>query len=277
MVKIIHRPPRPSAELAITEWPGDGPAVVLTHGAGLDQSTFEVQAEALADRGLRVITWDLRAHGASAMSSAVRFTADDALDDLVTVLDAFALERPAFVGHSLGGNLSQALVATHPERAACLIVVDAAWNAGPLSGGDRLSLRLARPALALVPARSLPGMMARASAVRSEAIARAEAVFGRMPKRTFLDVWAATASLVDPVPGYRTPVPLALVRGERDRAGNIATAMPRWANAEGVVEQVVAGAVHIVTWDAPAAVSRVLLETLESWELLSGPQTGSSA
>ena len=57
-----------------------------------------------------------------------------------------------------------------------------------------------------------------------------------LPKRTFLDVWRATVSLVDPDPAYRTPVPLGLIRGADDRTGNIATAMPRWAAAEGVTE-----------------------------------------
>jgi len=120
--------------------------------------------------------------------------------------------------------------------------------------------------LAAIPAGRLPRIMAQASATTPEARARTEALFARMPKRTFLDVWRATVSFVAPDPGYRSRVPLALVRGAEDRTGNIATAMPRWARAEGTVEHVIPGAGHMVTMDAPAETSRLLVDILSRWE-----------
>ena len=85
-----------------------------------------------------------------------------------------------------------------------------------------------------------------------------------MPKREFLDVWRATVAFVDPDPDYPVPIPLGLIRGELDRTGNIATAMPAWARAEGVREQVIAGAGHVVTLDAPDAATAALFDVLES-------------
>ncbi|TCK22983.1 alpha/beta fold hydrolase [Pseudonocardia endophytica] len=260
---LERRLARPGAEIAFADTGPGGPAVVLTHGAGLDHTMFDDQVAALTGRGHRVVVWDMRGHGASTLEPAARFTAPDALDDLGALLDACGLERPVLVGHSLGGNLVQAFVRSRPDRAAGHVVLDSTWNAGPLSAAGRLALAAAAPALAMIPARSLPRQMARVSAVVPDVVARLEEVFARMPKRTFLDVWRATASLVEPDPGYRAPVPLVLVRGARDRTGNIATAMPRWARAEGVRETVVPDAGHVVTWDAPDATSRVLLDALE--------------
>lgn len=174
-------------------------------------------------------------------------------------------DAPVLVGHSLGGNLAQAFARVDPQRVRGVIVLDSTWNAGPLSAFERFALRLAAPALAVIPAGSLPRIMARASATTREAIARTEALFARMPKRTFLDVWRATVSFVAPEPGYRSPMPLALVRGAEDRTGNIATAMPRWAQAEGTVEHVLPGAGHMVTMDAPAVTSRRLVSILDGW------------
>lgn len=94
-----------------------------------------------------------------------------------------------------------------------------------------------------------------------------------MPHRTFLDVWRATVSLVSPDPAYRTPVSLGLIRGALDRTGNIAEAMPRWARAEGVHEQVIPQAGHVVTLDAPDATSRALLRVLGQ-RRASGPTSG---
>lgn len=203
---------RPGALIRYSDSGGDGPAVVFTHGAGMDHTVFAPQLQAVRATGRRAIAHDLRGHGASALDDGIRFTAADALEDLAALLDALDLQHPVLVGHSLGGNLSQALVRRRPGRAGGLVVISAT-----------------------------------------------EAMFRRMPKRTFLDVWRATVSLVDPDPTYRTPVPLRLIRGADDRTGNIATAMSRWAAAEGVTENVIPHAGHVATLDAPEATTAALL------------------
>ncbi|MEW1836154.1 alpha/beta hydrolase [Microbacterium sp. NPDC079995] len=256
---------RPSSVIAYADSGDRGVPVVLTHGAGLDHSMFEVQAAALIDHGFRVIVWDMRAHGQSTLADGARFVARDALDDLDALLVECRAERAVLVGHSLGGNLVQAFAREHPDRVRGIIVIDSTWNVGPLSMVERAALRLAAPTLSLVPARQLPSLMARASAVTPEAVAWAEALFARMPKSRFLDVWKATVSFVDPDVQTRADVLLALIRGADDRTGNIASAMPRWAAFEGVAEHVIPGAGHIVTWDAPEQSTRALLDILEEW------------
>lgn len=267
MVKLAGSLSRPGAQVRYADTGGDGLPVVFTHGAGMDHAMFAAQSDALEQAGFRTIVWDLRGHGESELEPGVRFTAADALADLAALLDRLGLERPVLVGHSVGGNLCQAFVRAHPRRVRGLVVLDSTWNTGPLSSLERLGLRLAAPMLTLIPASKLPGLMARASAVRPDAIAATESTFARIPKRTFPDVWRAAVSLVAPEPTYRTPVPLALIRGARDGTGNIAAAMPRWARAEGVAEQVIPDAGHIVTWDAPEATSQAILQALDQWRL----------
>ncbi|MEU4311225.1 alpha/beta hydrolase [Nocardia sp. NPDC024068] len=245
---------------------GERRAVVFTHGAGMDHTVFETQAKALHESGHRVVVWDQRGHGESTLAPGHRFTAAGSLGDLVALIEQLDLERPILIGHSLGGNLSQELARTAPERVYALIAIGSTWNAGPLSSLERTLLKLAAPSLALVPAAQLPRLMARASAVTPEAIAACETVFARMPKRTFLDVWRATVSLVDPSPDYRTPVPLGLIRGDHDRTGNIATAMAQWAQAEEVAEHIVPDAGHVVTLDAPEAATREIRGMINAWE-----------
>ncbi|MFD5224832.1 alpha/beta fold hydrolase [Microbacterium sp. NPDC058342] len=263
MVKLDRECDRPGAAIRFVDPGGEGQPIVFTHGAGMDHTVFLVQAHAAQLAGHRPILWDLRGHGASLLKPGARFTACDALDDLGALLDACGGERPILVGHSLGGNLSQAFVRRHPDRVRGLIAVDSTWNTGPLTRAERFGLRLADPMLGMVPARRLPRLMAKASAVRPDAVAEIEAVLSRMPARSFLDVWRATASLVDPDPAYRIPVPLGLIRGAADRTGNISSAMPRWARAEGVRERVIDGAGHVVTLDAPEETAAALLSIVE--------------
>lgn len=266
-MNITQRITRPNARIAYADTGGDGPAVVLTHGAGVDHTMFDVQSASLTGHGFRVIVWDMRGHGQSTLEREARFAAGDALGDLQAILDACQVQKAVLVGHSLGGNLTQAFARDQPERVSGLIVMDSTWNTGPLSALERFALRLATPSLGLIPAAALPRVMARASAVSPTAIAKTEAVFARMPKRRFLEVWKATVSLVNPDPAYRFTVPLALVRGAEDRTGNIATAMPRWALTEGIHEHVIPQAGHMVTWDAPEDATRTMLAILEGWNM----------
>jgi pimeloyl-ACP methyl ester carboxylesterase len=241
---------------------GRGVPVLFSHGAGADSAMFAPQLEPLIERGYRVVTWDLRGHGASRPASRP-ISPELAVDDLVALVAALELDRPVLVGQSLGGNLSQAVVRRHPGLARALIVIDSTWNAQRLTVLDRALLRLAAPSLALIPASRLPRLMADASAASTAGRAYAEAVFGSLTKGEFLDAWRATVGLLDPDPGSRTPIPLALIRGDRDRTGNIAAAMPRWAAAEGIEEHVITGAGHLANLDAPDAVNGVLLAFLD--------------
>lgn len=262
VLKLDQALPRPGATLRFTRLDGPLRPVVLVHGAGLDHSMFAAQATALNESGHAVVTYDQRGHGDSPLESGKRFTAPAALDDLAALIDHLELDQPALVGHSLGGNIAQAFVRRAPERIGALVVIDSTWNTGPLTRGERIAVRLAAPALAVVPASRLPGMLARASAVTTDAIAATEQVFARMPKQIFLDVWRATVAFVEPDPGYRIPIRLSLIRGELDRTGNIATAMAAWADSEGIREQVIPGAGHVVTLDAPEATTAALIDSL---------------
>ncbi|OZM71978.1 alpha/beta hydrolase [Amycolatopsis antarctica] len=247
----------PGCDIRFWDHPGDSAPVVFLHGAGADHLMFDAQARHLARQGHRVVTWDLRGHGLS-RPSAEPFTAEQALTDLAGLIDRLGLDRPVLAGQSLGGNLAQEAVRRWPRMARALVVIDSAWNAAPLSATDRLLLRLASPALSLIPAGSLPRVLANASAVTPGARADARRAFALLSKPEFLAAWRATATLLRPDPGYRTPVPLLLIRGERDRTGDIAARMPRWAATDGVAEHVIAGAGHIANQDAPDAVNEVL-------------------
>lgn len=251
----------PGCRLAYADLPGPETPVVFLHGAGADHRMFAAQAAALSEAGHRCVLTDLRGHGASRPCSTP-VTAPALLGDVRTLLDRLGLHGAVLAGLSLGGNIAQALVREAPGRYSGLVAMSCTWNTGPLTRLERLSLRLAAPVLATVPQRRLPRLLARASAATAAARADAERTFAAMPKRAFVEVWRATAGFVVPDPGYRTPVPLLLIRGARDRTGNIATAMPAWAAFEGVPERPVAGAGHLVCQDAPDEVCARLLAFL---------------
>lgn len=235
--------------------------MLLIHGAGADHTMFEHQAGPLRGAGLRVVLVDLRGHGAS-RPNATPLSPAVLAGDIEHLISHLGLGEVSLVGHSLGGNLAQELVRRSPQRFRRLVVLDSTWNAGPLTPLERAALRLAAPILQLIPARRLPKLMADASATTATARAQLARTFGAMSKREFIAVWRATTEFVRPSPGYRSPVPTLLVRGDRDNTGNIARAMAAWAAAERLTQLVVPDAGHVVTMDAPERVSDALVRFL---------------
>jgi pimeloyl-ACP methyl ester carboxylesterase len=76
-----------------------------------------------ADR--QVLTWDMRGHGRSdSPSDPSNYSVQDSVEDIVALMDALDAPRAVLAGMSLGGYLSLAFHARHPERVAALILVD---------------------------------------------------------------------------------------------------------------------------------------------------------
>ena len=97
------------------------PPVVLIPGWGCSVYTYNRNMPALADAGFRAIAVDLKGHGLSDKPLASdEYTVDSLVEHLRDILDALELDRPALVGHSLGGSLIYHFASRYPERARCL-------------------------------------------------------------------------------------------------------------------------------------------------------------
>lgn len=102
---------------------GDGQPVVLLHGGpGLGYEYMEpVAAELQTD--FRVANFQQRGLEPSTLQGP--FTIAQAVDDVVSVLDALGWPRALAVGHSWGGHLALRFAAAHPERLLGMLAVDA--------------------------------------------------------------------------------------------------------------------------------------------------------
>jgi pimeloyl-ACP methyl ester carboxylesterase len=97
------------------------PPVVLIPGWGCSVYTYNRNMPALAEAGFRVIAVDLKGHGLSDKPLAsAEYTIESLVEHLRDILDALGLDRPALVGHSLGGSLIYHFASRYPERARCL-------------------------------------------------------------------------------------------------------------------------------------------------------------
>ena len=111
---------------------GAGPALVLLHGFSLDTRMWEDQYAALAQR-YRVLRYDARGFGRSAVPGAERYSH---ADDLLALLGYLDIAHAALIGFSLGGGIAISFALTYPTAVDALIV------AGSLLPGRRLSAEL---------------------------------------------------------------------------------------------------------------------------------------
>jgi pimeloyl-ACP methyl ester carboxylesterase len=100
-----------SSPICVRDHGGEGPPLLLLHGAGGNLAAMGSLPACLAER-FRVIVPDLRGHG---HTGGGPWDWDGVLDDLQGVVDAFGFARPFVAGLSLGGMLAALWAARHPD------------------------------------------------------------------------------------------------------------------------------------------------------------------
>jgi pimeloyl-ACP methyl ester carboxylesterase len=112
--------------LEVLDFGGTGTPIVLLAGLGNTAHVFDDFAPALTS-GHRVVGITRRGFGSSSTTDTGYDVATRASDDLA-VLDALGFDRAILVGHSLAGDELTELAATHGERVAALVYIDAAHD-----------------------------------------------------------------------------------------------------------------------------------------------------
>lgn len=135
--------------LSYTEWhPHDGEhealsPILLLHGLTSRADHWEAVAGALAQQR-RVFALDARGHGDSDWASDAAYAVDAHFADVVTALDALAVERCILVGYSMGGSVAILTAGALPERVERLVVVDSYPAPEMTAGSRRIAERLAQ-------------------------------------------------------------------------------------------------------------------------------------
>jgi 3-oxoadipate enol-lactonase len=102
------------------EGPEGAPVLVLANSLGTDLELWSRNVPHW-NCAFRVLRYDLRGHGASAVSSEP-FDVDDLGRDVLELLDALGIGRVSFCGLSLGGAIGQWLAANAPGRIDRLVL-----------------------------------------------------------------------------------------------------------------------------------------------------------
>ena len=251
--------PLPGAGLAY-EVTGDGPAVVLVHGFGLDMRMWEPQAGHLAAR-YRVVRYDCRGFGASGpFDPAVPYTH---AGDLVALLDHLAIGQAVLAGLSFGGRVVLQAALAAPARVRGLVLLDAVldgvpWDPESAGALDVLARRVQAGGVPAGRAAWLAHPLFAAARQRPELAGQLAAMVAGYPGQHWLGR--------DPHRPARPPIealedvaaPALVVVGDRDVPGFREMSAVLARRIPGAAYHAVAGAGHMVNMERPAAVNELL-------------------
>ena len=118
--------------------------MVLLHGGGQTRASWKGAVTALASRGYRAVSLDLRGHGDSDWSNDGDYQLDRFVDDLAVILPL--LGAPAvLVGASLGGLAALLAVGERRLPATALVLVDVTPRIEPMGVGKIRAFMTANP------------------------------------------------------------------------------------------------------------------------------------
>lgn len=257
---------------------GEGPDVILIPGMATPRQVWDANVPKLA-AGHRVHALQVAGFGQEAGPNAEGPVLDPLIDQLARYIRQRGLERPAIVGHSLGGLIAMRLAAKHPDLAGRIMVVDALPWFGIL----------------MIP----PGTPADASAVENRAEALRTAILARHEnpaslsqvqaelagqvldpaKLTRVAQWAAqadqrvvsrlvyediNADMRQAIADITVPVTVAFSWNDRFPTRDQATQFyaSQYAALDGITFRPVGPAGHFLMLDQPAAFQAVLDEFL---------------
>jgi 3-oxoadipate enol-lactonase len=251
---------RPGARL-VYEMTGEGPAVVLIHGFGLDMRMWDPQVGPLAAR-FRVVRYDCRGFGASGpLDPAISYTH---AGDLVALLDHLDIGDAVLVGLSFGGRVALQTALADPARVRGLALLDAVldgvpWDPESARALDDVARRVQAGGVLAGREAWLAHPLFAAARERPDLAGALAAMVAGYPGQHWLgqDPHRQTRPPLDVLEGVAGPVLVAV--GERDVPGFREMSAVLARRIPGATYRVVADAGHVINMEQPAAVNELLI------------------
>ncbi|MFE6685088.1 alpha/beta fold hydrolase [Streptomyces sp. NPDC057743] len=165
--------------LHVSDHGGDGPQLVLLHGAGRSHADWDAVAAELT-AGHRVLALDLPGHGRSPEISS--WTMPATVHSIAETLAAHGISAPVMVGTSLGALVAVEYARAHDDVVRAAVNLDGFWwgRPGEYPGAERVGELLRAATGVVAPPEYIEDEVAHAArygipADRAEAAARAAA------------------------------------------------------------------------------------------------------
>jgi len=127
----------------ITE--GDGPDVILVHGLSSSRDVWRGLVDRMKGRNRFHLVQVGGYAGAPVGANAEGPVAAPVAEEIARYITESGLQRPAIIGHSMGGTIALMVAARHPTAVGRVMVVDMVPFMGPIYGGPTATSESVRP------------------------------------------------------------------------------------------------------------------------------------
>jgi 3-oxoadipate enol-lactonase len=247
------------------EGPEAAPVVVLSHSLAASLEMWRPQAAALEPR-YRVLSYDTRGHGASAVGDAP-YSFELLADDAAALMDHLGIERCHFVGLSLGGMVGMALALRSPQRLISLALCDTMAQAP--EGADevwaeRVAAARAHGMAALVEATMGRWFTAPYLERHSAELELVRAMIGATPVEGYVGCCGAISALDYAERLGAITLPTLIVVGADDMGTPVACSEDMQRRIPGSRLEVLPSAAHLSNLEQPEAFNRALTGFLDA-------------
>ena len=235
------------------------PWLVFSHSLACSTRMWEGQIAAFKDR-YRVLAYDTRGHGQTAAPRG-QYTLEGLADDLHALLRHLKIQKPHFVGLSMGGMIGQTFALKYPGVFASLTLADttsrypaeaaAMWQ-------DRIRIAETKGMEALVQATLERWFTVKFREGRKDEVSRVAAQILKTPVPGYAGCCHAIPRIDVTARLKELELPALVICGEQDPATPPVMARDIQANLPGAKLALIPRAAHLANIEQPEAFNRAL-------------------
>ena len=240
--------------------PEQGPVVMLSNALASDLNMWEFQVPAFVEAGYRVLRYDSRGNGHSAVPDGP-YSIELLAADAVGLMDAFDLEKVHFCGLSKGGMVGQMLGSQFGDRLLSLILSSTAAHMTSREMWDKRIETVRKRGMAVVVDATIDRWFTKAGQIRLESsVEKVRRVILNTPVEGFCACCAAIRDM-DQRESIRAVSTQTLVMvGEHDSGTPVSAAEHIHQGITSSELTIISNAAHFVQMEQSSIFNQALLE-----------------
>jgi len=243
--------------------PEQGPVVMLSNALASDLTMWEFQVPALVEAGYRVLRYDSRGHGQSAVPEGP-YSIELLAADAVGLMDGLGLEKVHFCGLSKGGMIGQMLGSRYGDRLISLTLSSTAAYMAPKEIWDERIETVRKGGMAVVVDVTLDRWFTKAGQMHlASSVEKIRRVILNTPVKGFCACCAAIRDM-DQRETIRTVfTPTLVMVGEHDSGTPVSAAEYIHQGITSSSLTIIPDAAHFVHMEQSSMFNHALLEFLQ--------------
>ena len=233
------------------------------HGLTADHTMFESQIQYFSEK-FNIIAWDAPAHGKS--RPFTDFTYEKAACAVKQILDTEAVTEAVFIGQSMGGFITQAVIKRYPETVSAFAAIDSTpYGEGYYSRSDIWWLRQVEWMSYLYPVNAMKKAIAKQVSRTKAAYENMLQMLAPYEKKELCRLMGIGYSgFLEDNCDLEIKCPVLLIIGEKDITGKVKAYNKAWAENTGFPLVTIPNAAHNSNVDDPEAVNKAIEEFVSS-------------